>query len=194
MKNRSYLLAPTQLELGLTVAKEVEIDGIGMGVLSDGTPYLTGRGLARMCGIDQKAIVEMTSQWNAAKLRPREAKIKENLCQQGFSSSKPHITINVAGTITNAYPDGVCMAVLEYYAFDAGNNVKPHALKNYRLLARRSFRDFIYTQVGYDPRQLIPEVWKQFHDRISLVYNMPRKSAPSASSSGFIWRIPVEGF
>ncbi len=118
-----------------------------MGVLSDGTAYLTGRGLARMCGIDQKGIVDLTAQWDDP--LPRELKIRENLRQQGFGSQKPYLAINVSGTTHYAFPDTVCMAVLEYYAFDAGKNAKPQALKNYRLLARRSFRDFIYAQVGY---------------------------------------------
>lgn len=174
MTNGKSPLAPLQYNLDLKIAKEVEIDGIGMGVLSDGTPYLTGRGLARMCGIDQKGIVDMTAQWNDAELKPRESKIKENLRQQGLELATPHIAINVNGTPHYAFPDTVCMAVLEYYAFDAGKNAKAQALKNYRLLARRSFREFIYTQVGYDPRKLIPEVWRQFHDRVSLVYdNVP---------------------
>lgn len=33
--------------MALAIEKQVEIDGVGMGVLSDGTPYLTGCGLAR---------------------------------------------------------------------------------------------------------------------------------------------------
>lgn len=33
--------------LDLQIQKQIEIDGIGMGVLNDGTPFLTGRGLAR---------------------------------------------------------------------------------------------------------------------------------------------------
>ena len=43
--------------------------------------------------------------------------------------------------------------------------------KNYRLLAGKALRDFIYTQVGYDPSYTIPDVWRQFHDRVSLTYN-----------------------
>ena len=111
----------------------------------------------------------MTAGWDTAELRPRETRIKHGLAQQGFVSPKPYIPINVDGTMHYAFPDIVCMAVLEYYAFDAGQNVREHALKNYRLLARRSFREFIYTQVGYDPTNSIPAIWKQFHDRVSLV-------------------------
>jgi len=42
---------------------------------------------------------------------------------------------------------------------------------NFRLLAGKALRDFIYTQVGYDPENHVPTQWKQFHDRMSLVYN-----------------------
>jgi hypothetical protein len=38
-------------------------------------------------------------------------------------------------------------------------------------LARRSFRDFIYTQIGYNPINQVPLAWRQFYDRVSLVYD-----------------------
>ena len=41
-------LSTTPTQMNLAIDKQVEIDGIGMGVLSDGTPYLTTRGLARL--------------------------------------------------------------------------------------------------------------------------------------------------
>jgi hypothetical protein len=69
------------------------------------------------------------------------------------------------------YSDVVCVSVLEYYAFEAGSNVKEEARKNFRLLANKALRDFIYTQVGYDPANAIPDPWKQFHDRVSLTYS-----------------------
>lgn len=43
---------PAQGEFNLQIQKQIEIDGIGMGVLNDGTAFLTGRGLARLCGVD----------------------------------------------------------------------------------------------------------------------------------------------
>jgi hypothetical protein len=39
------------------------------------------------------------------------------------------------------------------------------------LLAGKALRDFIYTQVGYDPNSKVPQAWKRFHDRVSLSYN-----------------------
>lgn len=169
MNSGELLVTPSQLELPLRIEKEVEIDGVGMGVLNDGTPFLTQRGLARMCGVHPNAIAEMAAGWNSS--RPREVKIREALAAQGLTFSTPYIPITKDGATYYAYSDAVCMAVLEYYAFEAGANARAHALANYRKLARASFREFIYTQVGYDPRKAIPEVWRQFHDRVSLVYD-----------------------
>jgi hypothetical protein len=76
----------------------------------------------------------------------------------------------VSKTKHYAFPDSVCMAILEYYAFDSAATNET-AIKNFRLLARRSFREFIYTQVGYDPSFAIPRAWQQFHDRVSLVHD-----------------------
>ena len=65
----------------------------------------------------------------------------------------------------------VCLAILEYYAWDAQQGNRDQARKNYRVLAGKALHDFIYTQVGYDPRHQIPEHWRVFHDRVSLTNN-----------------------
>jgi hypothetical protein len=113
------LVTSQQLEFDLQIEKEIEVNGIGMGVLNDGTPYLTGRGLARMCGIVQNAVVELTNHWSSSPPRPREAKIKDILKQQGLEFASPFLPIEKDGVTHYAYPDAVCMAVLEYYAFEA---------------------------------------------------------------------------
>lgn len=46
-KPASKGLSLGQIPLGLSIDKETEIQGIGMGVLSDGTAFLNQRGLAR---------------------------------------------------------------------------------------------------------------------------------------------------
>lgn len=163
----------SQMSLPLTIEREVEVDGVGMGVLSDGTPYLTMRGLARLCGVDHAIINRITSGWSLPDLRPRERKIKENLDQQGVSLVQPFIPITKDGSMHHAYPDVFCMAVLEYYAFEPGQASNEQALRNFRLLARRSFREFIYTSTGYSPAGAAV-IWQQSHDRVSLVYdNVP---------------------
>ena len=51
---------PLQVEL-FHVEKQIEIDGVEMGVLENGIPYLTESGLARMCGIDRKVLNRLGS-------------------------------------------------------------------------------------------------------------------------------------
>jgi hypothetical protein len=159
--------------LNIKPVKEIEIDGIGMGVFSDGSTYLTGRGLARMCGIGETTLREFSDNWNAEQFKPRGIKIANALSEQGYLGKPLFIPIQVEGSTHHAYPEAVCMAFLEYYAFDA-EPARDQALKNYRLLARSSLKAFIYVQIGYDPTNRIPECWKKFHDRVSLVhYHVP---------------------
>ena len=156
-----------QQELDLHVEKEVEINGIGMGVFNDGTPYLTGRGLARLCGVDNATIVRLGSEWNEDIQKPRITKIKDILSGRGVNTNSPYIEIGESKYWTGA----VCLAVLEYYGFEASQGSNSTALRNYRTLAGEGFEKFVYAQVGYDPSHSVPEQWKQFHDRVSLVYN-----------------------
>ncbi|WP_413763257.1 hypothetical protein ACEN9J_02905 [Variovorax sp. Varisp41] len=65
------------------------------------------------------------------------------------------------------------MAILEYYAFEATQSSSGIALKNYRLLARTSFRAFIYQGCGYVPDAHIPDSWRTFHERILLNDQIP---------------------
>lgn len=161
-----------QLSLDLGIAKQIEIDGIGMGVLTDGTPFLTGRGLSRLCGVSHSKIQDIANDWAADSQSPRADKIKEILSSHGLEApTSLFVPIQQRSGIFHAYTDAVCLAVLEYYAFDAGTNVKSTAKKNYRLLAGKALRDLIYTQVGYDPSNNVPDAWRQFHDRVSLTYN-----------------------
>lgn len=157
--------------LDLKPVKEMEIDGVGMGVLSDGTPYLTARGLARMCGVDHTKILEIVNDWGAEQFRPRGRKIADLLHEQGHDGSSLTRRVVHANQETHAYCDAVCMAFLEYYAFEASGNVRPEAQRNYRILARSSFRTFIYNRLGYDPQNNIPDPWVKFHDRVLLNYN-----------------------
>ncbi len=160
-----------QTLMDLRAVTEKEVDGIGMGVLSDGTAYLTARGLARMCGIDHTKILDVANNWGTEQFRPRGTKIANLLQDQGFDSSILFHAVEIDGSTHHAFPDQVCMAFLEYYAFEAGPNKKEHALRNYRRLARLSLRLFVYESVGYNPSCSAAEAWRNFHDRVSLTYN-----------------------
>lgn len=162
-----------QMELALYPVKEIEIDGIQMGVLSDGSPYLTLRGLARMCGIDHAALLRLASGWSEEQLKPRGLKIRELLAAQGHKGDSLYLLTQGKGGETHAYTDAVCMAILEYYAFEATQGSNEIAVKNYRLLARYSFRSFIYNRCGYDPDKHIPDSWRNFHERVLLNDQVP---------------------
>lgn len=154
------------IQLKLQIEKEVEIDGVGMGVLNDGTAYLTSRGLARLCGVDVAAISRLGTEWREQLQKPRVSRIRETLESRGINLQTPYIDVDG----TPAWSGSVCTAVLEYYAFDTRTPTQ-QALMNFRILAGHGFKEFIYTQVGYDPENKIPEVWQIFHDRVSLNYN-----------------------
>ena len=150
-----------QTKLAIRIAVAKEIDGLEMGVLEDSTPYLSGRSLARLCGTAVSTIINQADQWNAGK---RDNKLARMIVAQGLERPSLYIPLGTA----NAYPDDICMAFLEYYAFEAQGANAVVALDNFRKLARASLRLFIYRSTGYDPQNRIPERWTKFHDRLML--------------------------
>lgn len=163
-------IGSTQALLPLGIEKDAELGGIGMGVLSDGTPYLNQRGLAVLCGVKNAHIGTISAQWSDDK--PRIKAIKSILAQAGFTAVAAHVELAHKGIKHYCYPAEICLAVLEYYAFDAGENCQPEARANFRLLAGSKLRDMIYSSVGYDPTG--EKRFDKWHERIALNY----KSAP----------------
>ena len=155
-----------QVEL-FHVEKHAEFNGIEMGVLESGVPYLSERGLARMCGIDGKVLHEMAANWDAERLKPRGKQINQLLEEAGYREPMLYLRSENKGTEINAYTEPVCIAVLEYYAFLAKEK-KEEAQRAFRALARVKFREFIYEAVGYSPQQRILDSWKHFHDRVDM--------------------------
>ena len=111
--------------------KEVEVNGIPMGILSDGTPYLHLRGLARLCGVDHAALLRLSNNWGEEQAKPRGIRIKELLAEHGHVGDALNVQATT-GVDTHVYTDSVCMALLEYYAFDAVQGSRETAEKNYR--------------------------------------------------------------
>lgn len=174
MKSSSKEITPQgELDLGIEVERDVE--GIGMGILGDGTPYLNQRGLAVLCGVQNAHIGTISSQWGETPAKPRIASIKGILQKAGYVAQKAHIEIMHKGVVHYCYPAEVCLAVLEYYAFDAGANVQKQARDNFRLLAGSKLRELIYSQLGYDPTGKYQDRFRKWHERIELNH----KSAPS---------------
>jgi len=169
-KSTDLTNTPSQLPLNLEILVEAEIDGVGMGVLGDGTPFLTLRGLARMCGTAPSTLVALTADWGQKPTKAREQKIRDLIIAQGFDDTVFFHAVMKNGTVHHAIPAHVCMAALEYYAFETSSD-NAHALKSYRTLAKKGFTDFVYAQVGYNPDGKVSLAWKQFHDRVNLVSN-----------------------
>lgn len=158
------------LELG--IERDGEFGGIGMGVLSDGTPYLNQRGLAALCGVQNAHIGTISVQWLEEDVKPRIASIKATLAKMGYTAKTAHFEVPHKGITHYCYPAEVCLAILEYYAFDAGQNESAQARDNFRLLAGSKLREMIFAQVGYDPTG--KHKFHKWHERIGLNF----QSAP----------------
>lgn len=152
------------------VEKQIEIDGVEMGVLDNGIPYLTESGLARMCGIDRKVLNRLAVNWAEEKVKPRGTLIVQLLEQSNFTDEALFLKSEHNGREINAYTEPVCLAILEFYAF-LTEEPRADALRAFRSLARTTFRTFIYDAVGYKPNQDLLESWKHFHDRQDLTMN-----------------------
>jgi hypothetical protein len=157
---------PAQQEL-FHVEKQIERDGVEMGVLENGIPYLSESGLARMCGIDRKVLNRLAINWEEEKGKPRGKQIAQLLEQAGYNEPFLFLKSEHKGAEINAYTEPVCLALLEYYAFLAEEK-REEAVRAFRSLARITFRTFIYQAVGYSPDQRILDSWRHFHDRLDM--------------------------
>jgi hypothetical protein len=174
-KNLPQKAALRQMPLDLGIEIQRDVDGIEMGVLENGIPYLTQRGLAEITGVNRSVIQAITKDWedhfyDEVIVKDRLFFFRKYLEERGFrDESTLYIETLQKGTVNYAYPDVVCMAFLEYYAFESkGDNAV--ALSNYRKFAAFGLRRFIYDALEYTPE----DKWRYYHDRVSLL----KDSAP----------------
>lgn len=171
----------SQGQLGLEELDGARLNTFGMGILSDGTPFLTQRGLSVLCGVENAHIGTISSQWTDEIPKPRISKVRDILSKNGHALDAAHVPVKVGGRIIYAYREEISLAVIEYYAFEAGQFCQEEARDNFRVLARKGFRDAIYESLDYSPSRDLDDQWRPFHDRLSLVYN----SAPDGYFSIF---------
>ena len=159
----------TQGVLDLGVEIERNVNGIEMGVLENGIPYLTQTGLATLVGVARSVVYDISKEWasrfdDEILTEDRNSRLRESLAEKGYHDPNLFISIRRDGAIQNAYPDVVCMAVLEFYAFEAKtkNDV---AVANYRRLASFGFQQFVYEALGYQP----VDPWRHHNDRVSIL-------------------------
>lgn len=147
-----------------SIAIAKEIDGLEMGVLNDGRSYMTGRSLARLCGVAPSTIINQAERWLTG---DRNNKLAGMLVARGLERPSLYETLQRAGKKVHAYPDDICSAILEYYAFEA-TPPSDTALGAFRKLAQAGLRVFIYKAVDYDPQRQLAESWRHFHDRLEM--------------------------
>lgn len=155
----------------LEVVASKTVDGIEMGVFQDGSAFLTGRSLARLCGVAFSTIIERREEWDGGNRTGRFARFLTGL---GFTEPRLAIPIKHTGVgvgaEAHAYPEVVVMAFLEYYALELA---RPDALANWRILGRAGLRKFVHVAIGYDPARALPDKWREFHDRLEI-HTLPR--------------------
>jgi hypothetical protein len=147
------------LSTPLEVIKSIEVSGfpIEVGILQDGTPFLSGRGLAKACGISNSTLVgwgEFTPQLED---KYRAGKMAALLATYGYGGDRLFVRIpdgtQFGGRANvSAYPYQVCMAFLDYYAFEANKEAARHSL---RLLSEKQLPQFIYDAIGLQPPKAI---------------------------------------
>lgn len=146
---------------GLEVYRSCEVKGLLLGVCGDGTPFVSQRSLADMCGIEHRSVQYQSETWAAGN---RTGKLAQMLVEDGFDRPELFIVVHQGKGRQYVYDDQVCTTFLRYYAEQG----KPEAIKTLTLLARHGLRDFIYKAVGYDPSEDRDDRWRPFKDRMLL--------------------------
>lgn len=152
-------------QLQLDVATQRDVNGVEMGVFADGSSFLTGRGVAAVCGVVPSVINQMANEFNVNSGKPRDEAIRDILDDQGFDGEDLYVKTKFNGQEVNAYPEVVVMAFLEYYAHIADRGTE-QARRSLRMFQRAGLRAFVYSTLGYDPAQQVPNAFKSYHDRL----------------------------
>ncbi len=145
-----------------------------MGILDNGMPYLTQRGISTISGAARSTIQEISKEWeetynDVIDTRGRLQFFRTYLGGAGYAEPRLYIEITKDGTPHYAYPEVVCMAIIEFFAFESQRKNQT-AIDNYRRLARYGLQKFIYDALQYVPI----DRWTYFNDRVSLL----KDSAP----------------
>ncbi|WP_145518017.1 hypothetical protein [Yersinia mollaretii] len=170
VNNGGQVTPPLVLDLG--VKQEGVFNDVEMGILENGIPYLTQSGLARICGVNRSNIADIANDYaecfrNGVFPNGRMQFISSYLQQAGYTDPALYISVNRNGSIHYAFPDIVCMALLEFYAFVSNNTSNATAQQYFRDLARVGFRDYVYLALRYQPE----DPWKPYRDRVSIIHS-----------------------
>lgn len=135
------------------ISKFGNFDGFELGVLTDGVPFASAGGLAVLCGVTTKTITDVGQYVANSDDKFRAGKIAVLLTEYDYKGDKLYEILLNDGQEVYAYPEPVCMAFLEYYAYEAGERCTQKAKNLARALMRKSFKDFVYELTGYKETQ-----------------------------------------
>lgn len=169
MKIGGLTATPKQILLDLEVEVQRDVNGIEMGVLENGIPFLTQRGLALAAGAPRSAIQDLSQEWvdhydDNALTKDRISFIKQYLFERGYTDRTLFIETFREGKPHYAYPDIVCTAIIEYYAFES-RAPSQQAIDTYRRFASYGLQRFIYDSLNYTPA----DKWRYHNDRVSML-------------------------
>ncbi|RZM81809.1 hypothetical protein [Leptolyngbya iicbica] len=149
MPSTTLLPAPPQ------AIPAIEVSGlpIEVGLLPDGTPFMSGRELARACGISNSTLVGWGEATPQVGDRYRAGKLANLLATYNYQGERLFLRIpdgtQFGGRANvSAYPYQVCLAFLDYYAFEANKEAARNSL---RLLSEKQLPQFICEVVQTPP-------------------------------------------
>ena len=133
---------PEQLNLDLGIEVERNVAGIEMGVLENGIAYLTQSGLSEASGAGTATIFDLAAEWERTAgsevIDPatRVGWLRTRLAEEGYREPRLFIEVQRNNSPHHAYPDVVCVAVIEYFAIEA-RQTNDTARRNLGAIARR---------------------------------------------------------
>lgn len=159
----------TLLPVRPDVIPSLEVSGlpVEVGLLPDGTPFMSGRELARACGISNSTLVGWGEVAPSLGDRHRAGKLANLLATYRYGGDRLFIRLPSGSQFggranVSAYPYQVCMAFLDYYAFEAN---KEEARNSLRLLSEQQLPQSIYQVVSEKSQPPIVSQYDPFRRR-----------------------------
>jgi len=132
MSTQKLMVLNQDESIGIRIQKEV--DGLTMGILTDGEAYVSESSLAELCGVSQVVIDSIGQEWNAEPPTTRIAAIKMNLRAEGYTAPRAYVTAMWKGVKQRCYPSNICTSILNYFAFNAGPDCQETARESIRRI------------------------------------------------------------
>ena len=163
--------APRQLPLDVKIRVEKSIDGIEMGVLETGLPYLTQTGLARMTGAGRATIFDLTKEWEDKFSdlligKGRNDFLKEYLFRRGYNEPALYMKI-----VQRGWNYSSCLSRCRVYGSARILRIRgAESQRNCNQEFSQSCKAMDFRNSFYDALQYVPiDKWKYFNDRVSIL-------------------------